>query len=402
MPTQRLDYDDPLCFEFDATVIAHGELGGARSVLLDRSAFYPESGGQMADRGTLGGVRVRDVQVDERGDVHHFLEGNVLLPIGVSVHGSIDAERRRIHMALHTAQHLFSRALFELGGAETTSSRLGESACTVDVDRPAISDALLADAESLVNALIEEDRPVRAWFPDPEELRTLPLRRPPKVEGGRVRVVDAGGFDCSPCGGTHVTHTAQIGVFRVLGSVRYKGGTRISFSAGARARRALLTESGQLRQIARLLTCSAAEVQAALQRLRDALDGTRQELDEVKTALARRIAASAIAGPGEEAIVAVVEEGGVELVRQVAAELTRAGDRLAIVAGPVEGGLHLVVARGPERVGTDARALFSAIAERVGGRGGGRPERAEGCLPAGADWRAAIDDALRGRSERCQ
>jgi alanyl-tRNA synthetase len=395
MPTERLYLHDAMLLDFEATVVAHARFRGAPSLILDRTAFYPESGGQMADRGTLGGVPVRDVQLDGAGEVHHLLAG-ALPPCGSVIRGSIDAARRRTHMALHTGQHLLSRALVEIAGAETTSSRLGESVCTIDVDCDAIPEARIAEAEALVNAIIDEDRPVRTFFPDPDELRALPLRRPPRPEHGRVRVVDAGGFDCSPCGGTHVTRTAQIGLVRVIGTERYKGGTRISFSAGARARRELLAESASLREIARLLGCSTAEAPVALARLRDALEGARQELGRSRASLARRIAAGALAAARGSRVVAPVGEGGIELVRQVAAELTREGDRVAVVFGPVEGGVHLVVARGPANTSVDARAIFAAIAKAAGGRGGGRPERAEGRILDSVDLRAVIDAALGG------
>jgi alanyl-tRNA synthetase len=391
MSSARLYYDDPLLFAFDARVLEHATWKDAPSIVLDRSAFYPESGGQMADRGTLAGVAVIDVQAGEDGRVHHVLEKGAALPaVGGVVHGAIDAARRRTHMALHTAQHLLSRALVEVAAAETTSSRLGETACTVDVDRDAVADAKIAEAESLVNALVDEDRPVRAWFPTAEELPTLALRRAPKAEHASVRVVDAGGFDVSPCGGTHVLRTAQIGLLRVIGTERYKGGTRVTFSAGPRARRELLGESAQLRDLARALGCAPAEAKPAALRTRDALDAAREELGRMRSSLAKSLAERAEARG--DARVAIVE-GGIDLVRQVAAELTREGDRLAIVAGPVEGGTHVVVARGPSGT-ADARTIFAAIAKAAGGRGGGRPERAEGRMPEAADVRAAIAAAL--------
>ncbi|WP_075097708.1 alanine--tRNA ligase-related protein [Sandaracinus amylolyticus] len=164
MSTVRLEQEDALLAEFDATVVEHSRHGERSSLVLDRSAFYPESGGQMADRGLLAGARVLDVQIDDHGRVHHVVEGP-LPAIGASVHGAIDVARRRVHMALHTAQHLLSRALVEVSGAETVSSRLGESVCTIDVDRDGIAEARIAEAESFVHRVIDEDRVVRAWFP---------------------------------------------------------------------------------------------------------------------------------------------------------------------------------------------------------------------------------------------
>lgn len=386
--TLRLEHEDPGRTELDASVVAHGRVGERASIVLDRSVFYPESGGQMADRGTLAGRAVVDVQIDDLGRVHHVLEGAGELPaVGERVHGAIDVARRRVHMALHTGQHVLSRALLDVAGAETLSSRLGESICTIDVDVAGLSEARVAEAESLVHRVVDEDRAVRAWFPSAEELASLALRRPPKAEHDRVRVVDVTGFDVSPCGGTHVSHTSQIGLLRIVSTERYKGGTRISFSAGARARGELLAESTILRELGRALQVPPLESSAGLERLRAQLDDARGELGRLRAFLARTLASAAEISGGVARV--WVPEGGAELVRQVASELTREGDAVALVAGPVEGGVHVVAARAPAS-SADTRALLGAVAKATGGRGGGRPERAEGRMPADADVRAAI------------
>src|SRR5437879_871017 len=133
MATARLYHADPFLLAFDDEIVELASFGGARSVVLGRTAFYPESGGQMGDRGTLAGRAVLDVQVDDAGVVHHLLEGE-LPPVGTRVSGAIERSRRRLHMALHSAQHMLSRALVDLAAAETVSSRLGETECTIDVD----------------------------------------------------------------------------------------------------------------------------------------------------------------------------------------------------------------------------------------------------------------------------
>src|SRR5262249_3425100 len=149
--------------------------------------------------------------------------------------GTIDRARRRVHMALHTGQHTLSRALVDVARADTVSSRLGETACTIDVDQAQVAERDLARAEDLVNSIIDADAPVRAFLPEPGELAALPLRRPPKVETD-IRIVAVGEFDYSPCGGTHCLRTAQVGFVSVTGVERYKGKIRITFAAGRRAR----------------------------------------------------------------------------------------------------------------------------------------------------------------------
>ncbi|MCI0573776.1 MAG: alanine--tRNA ligase-related protein, partial [Myxococcaceae bacterium] len=151
-PTERLYFADPFLHRFSGRVVAHGTWAGAPSVVLDRTVFYAEAGGQMADRGVLGGLAVRDVQVDDAGVVHHVLDvpaGEALPEVGAELTGEVDRARRRVHMALHTGQHMLSRALVDVAQAATVSSRLGETVCTIDVDLETLDERRVAEAEAL-------------------------------------------------------------------------------------------------------------------------------------------------------------------------------------------------------------------------------------------------------------
>jgi alanyl-tRNA synthetase len=383
--TARLYHDDPLLAEFTATVVAHGDDGGRPSVVLDRTAFYPEAGGQMPDGGTLGGVAVVDVQVDDAGRVHHVLDG-VRPPIQARVSGAIDRARRRLHMALHTGQHMLSRGLLDVAGAATRSARLGGTA-TIDVDRNGLSDRQLADAEDRVNAVIDDDLPIRAWFPEPGELAALPLRREPKVESD-VRVIAIGEFDLSPCGGTHCVRTAQVGAVRILGAERYKGGTRITFAAGRRAREVLAAHHDVLAELARGLSCGPTDVPAAIDRLRRDLGDARDQLRAAQRRWADALAAHAIADPEATPVVLAIPGGDTELLRAVATRLTSAG-RDAVLAAPGPDGTPVVIARA-DGSSLDCGALVRDLARACAGRGGGRPDHAEGRFPAGIDWPALV------------
>src|SRR5262245_53586343 len=151
--TPRLYFDDPFLLTFRAQVVAHGTFQGKPAVVLDRTAFYPEAGGQMADHGILAGARVLDVQVDDAGIVHHLVEG-ALPPVDDAIEGEVDRPRRRLHMALHTGQHMLSRALADVAKANTVSARLGETECTIDVDRSTLEDREVSEAEDRVNGII--------------------------------------------------------------------------------------------------------------------------------------------------------------------------------------------------------------------------------------------------------
>ncbi len=396
-PTARLYYNDPLLLDFTATVVAHGAFAGAPSVLLDRSAFYPESGGQMADRGCLGGVAVADVQVDDDGLVHHLLEGAALLDVGASVAGGIDRARRRVHMALHTGQHMLSRALTDIAFAATVSSRLGETTCTIDVDRETLDERLVAQAEALVNAVVDDDAPIRAFFPTPDELAALPLRRAPKVTSN-IRVIAIGDLDVSPCGGTHCTRTAQVGLLRITGIERYKGKARVTFSAGPRARRELWDEAAVLRDLGKAFTCGPRDVPTAVEKLRRELGDAREALGHARSRLADAaatdLAAASAADPDHRAV-AVLDDTGVEILRRIAGRVAATPAAVAFLAGRTDGGLAVMISRGSASR-FDCGAFLKRVAAAAGGRGGGRPEHAEGRLPADADWPALVATALAG------
>jgi alanyl-tRNA synthetase len=391
-PTERLDYADPLLHRFRARVLAHGSWAGAPSILLDRSAFYPESGGQLADRGELAGLALRDVQIDDDGQVHHLLEGDLPLPaIGAEIEGRIDAARRRLHMALHTGQHLLSRALADVAHAGTVSSRLGETTCTIDVDRELLDEPLVAKAEDLVNAIIDDDVVVRAYFPSAEELATLPLRRAPKVTDN-IRVVQIGDFDVTPCGGTHCTRSAQVGQVRVDGLERYKGKARITFSAGRRARADLRAEASVLRALGQTFTCGPRDVPAAVEKLRRELADARETLGRVRMRVAESLAVElrlALDQSPDARLVAVLDDASVELLRALAPRLTARPEATVFLAGRVEGGLAVIVSRGSASR-FDCGAFLKKAAAAAGGRGGGRAEHAEGRLPPTADWPALV------------
>jgi len=387
-PTERLYFDDSRLLEFDASVVGVEGEDGAWRVILDRTAFYPEGGGQLADRGQLDAIAVMDVQADAAGRVHHLVP-SAPPALGSRVHGRVDRERRLLHRALHTGQHVLSRALFDVAGAETVSARLGETSCTIDVNVPDLEESRVARAEALANSIVDDDVVVRAWFPEPAELARIPLRREPKVQD-EVRIVGIGDFDFTPCGGTHCTQSSQIGSIRVTGTERHKGGSRVSFAAGSRARNLLGAESAILRAMARELSCAPSDVPVAFEKLRRELSLSREALGRARTELAERAAEQLAAlAEGGAPVVARLEGASADILRRVAARVTRSPAAVAILAGGTSDGMPVVIARG-ESSDFDCRDFMGRLAARAGGRGGGRPDRAEGRLPPTADFETLV------------
>lgn len=406
MPTKRLYLSDSFLRRFDAVVDGRGTYDGRHAVTLTESAFYPEGGGQLGDHGTLdvGGhkLSVVDVQIDDDGVVHHVLDREAPADVvGRPVHGEIDWTRRRAHMSQHTAQHVLSASLASLCSAATVSSRLGDVDSTIDLAIELSSDAI-AKATAAVNELVLDDRPIHILFPKPDEVAGLGLRRDPKVTAD-IRVIDVEGFDRSPCGGTHCARTGQIGPVVVTGAVRHKGGTRVTFVAGARALDDHLKKDATLSSLARDFSCGLHDVPVAVAKLRRELDARTEALGSVRAELARLVAREALAAlpaddRGPRAVVVVRAEADVPSLRTIAAELARRTGIVALACGlDTSTNDHAVVVERGTVTAFDAGAWLKAAAKAHGGRGGGRAERAEGRLPVGAspvELAASIDAAL--------
>src|SRR5438132_6233848 len=272
--SDRLYYTDPYLREFDATITRVERGAGRALVTLDRTAFYPTTGGQPFDTGTLGGLAVVDVVDDERGSVTHVIElaGGDLSP-GQPVHGTIDWPRRFDHMQQHTGQHVLSAAFHRLFDVRTVSFHLGASVSTIDLARE-LDASEIAAAEHEANRIVWEDRPVAIRFADSDQAARLPLRKEPKREG-RLRLIEVEDFDLSACGGTHVARTGAIGIIAVASWERFKGGQRLEFLCGGRAlgRFRLLRDTAASGM--RLLSAGAEELSGAIERLQ--ADAREQE-----------------------------------------------------------------------------------------------------------------------------
>lgn len=388
--TRRLYYDDSHLRTFSAIVTGVRQADGWNEVSLDATAFYPGGGGQPPDHGRLGGRDVLDAREDD-GAVWHRIDQPV--EVGAKVEGEIAWPRRLDHMQQHTGQHVLSRAFVEVAGADTRSFHLGEQVVTIDVDHAGPDDALLRKVEDRANQIVWEDRPVRAHSVTMEEALRFPLRKPPKVEG-EVRVVEVDGYDWSACGGTHVARTGEIGVIALVGTERYKGGTRVSFLCGGRALRRLRETGDLLRRVCLEFTAGEGDLIRAVSRLKDERDSLDRRIRPlVREALEREAAAllaDAVEGPGVRVVARHFAGRDPEEVGTLAAIVASAGGVALLVSG--EGAsprAHFCAPPGT----ISAAALMGDVSRRHGGRGGGRPESAQGTIPADR-VEAALRDAL--------
>ena len=383
--TTRLYHTDSSLREFSAVVVATEAIDDRVGVRLDRTAFYPTSGGQPNDTGSLNSCRVVDVVDRADGTVWHVVDVARPLTVGESVHGQVDEPRRFDHMQQHTGQHVLSATFAVLCAAKTVGFHLGVTTSTIDLDRP-LSAAQVASGEAAANVVVWDNRIVEARFVTSEEAAGLPLRKP-SGRTGRIRLVEIDRCDLSACGGTHVGRTGAIGMIAISSTERFKGGTRVEFVCGARALRHWRARREQVAGCVRLLSVTPAELVPEVDRL---LMGQRDQRRVVRSLHSRLVildAASLVAtgeAVGATTIVVAPRVGhDTRSLKAVAVEVARRSGHIAVLTShtrPVD----VVVARAND-VDLDAAAVVRGLLDHWDGRGGGRPHVAEGRLNADPD-----------------
>ncbi len=402
----RLDRLASYLTRFEARVLRLEEGPRGKWLLLDRSAFYPTAGGQPHDEGFLGGSRVVDVEA--RGtEVWHLLGEGPLPAVGDSVVGQVDWERRYAHMQRHSAQHMLSQAFVRVGAARgaaedglpgfhTMSVSMRGADCTLDLTGDP-DDMALAEAELAVNAAARQAMPVLTFEVPDSRLDQYRLRRPAKVSG-LVRLVAMGDYDIVACGGTHVGNTAEVLPVKVLGSERVRGGlTRVTFRAGSEA----LADHAAKHAVVRELV---PKLSAPVEELPERVEALMRRVSELEYALvaARRREADALAGDlvaradpvlagGVRLVVhALSDERDVDLFEPLVERLQAEQGCVALLGVRTRDGARLAFLAGPG-AGVDVRPALQAALARIGGRGGGRPDRAQGAGPDADELDAALE-----------
>jgi len=386
--TDRLYYTDPYLRAFDATIDRVEERDGRVLVRLDRTAFYPTSGGQPYDTGLLGGSRVLDVVDEDDGSIVHVVEQTGMWQAGSNAHGEIDWARRFDHMQQHTGQHVLSAAFDRLFGVRTVSFHLGAAASTIDLARE-LSPAEVGAAETEANRVVWEDRLVAIRFASAEEAAAMPLRKE-AARGGTLRLIDIDGFDLSACGGTHVARTGGIGVIVVASWERFKGGHRVTFLCGGRALAGYRGFRDAVTGSVQRLSVLPEELPGAIDRLQADAKEQKRSLGALQIELAR-YRAEELAASAEPVTLAPDAPGGAaETCLLVARAVDADADGLKALATAVAARpRHVVVlvsastpslavvARSTD-VRLSAQRLLSSLLATFGGRGGGKADFAQG------------------------
>jgi alanyl-tRNA synthetase len=372
--TSRIYYTDASCRTFEARVVRVIDHDGQPAAVLDRTAFYPTSGGQPYDAGTLGGVAVIDV-ADVDGEVVHVLSAP--LAEGDVVRGEVDWARRFDHMQQHTGQHVLSAALVHVCQAPTVSFHLGSETSTIDLSAiPSPEDVEQAVDEA--NRIVWENREVTVRFASGDEAQGLPLRKPP-ARAGELRLIEVPEFDLSACGGTHVARTGAIGLIAVTATEKFKGGLRLTFVCGGRALRSLRQLRDAVAGSVRALSVLPHDLPSAVERLQADAKGLRKTIAGLQASLAvheadRLLAVSRDAG-GRRVVTEIYEDWDAAGLKTIVSSLI-ARDPVAVAL--VTGGAATTVVVGcAPALRLDAGAVVRRLTERFGGRGGGRPDMAQ-------------------------
>ena len=363
--TQKLYLDHSYDTVFEANVEStRPAQPGVSAIVLDRTLFYPESGGQLSDRGTLGGVDVIDVQ--ENGDVvEHLVKGEVLT--AAPLRGAVDWPLRFDHMQQHTGQHILSRAFIKTDKLDTVGFHMGDETCTIDLDGPSPDAAAIARAEDLSNQIINENRPIDIKTMPIDQVDMSELRR--KVPEGvtMARIVTVRDFDVIPCCGTHVKSTGELGMIKVLKTEKVRNFHRIHFKVGVRAFADYRDKHAVLQELSQRLTTAPLDVNAKVERL---VEDSRAADKRLKNLVQRLAATEAqrLLSESAGARVIVHREADAALARALATEMQKAPGTIALISAD-DGS---VVCVSSHELGVDLAAPASALAKELGGSGGGK------------------------------
>jgi alanyl-tRNA synthetase len=379
--TEKLYLDDSYTVSFQAKLLSCTRLDAGRvAAVLDRTYFYPESGGQLADCGTIEDAEVIGVWEDESGVVYHGLARELA---SGTVRCQANWDHRFDHMQQHTGQHVLSRAFIEVGDLHTISFHMGDDACTIDLEGGELSDRIVEEAEALANAVVWQDREVTIKTVAAADLKETSLRKklPEGVE--QVRLVEIEDFDVIGCCGTHVVRTGELGLIKVLKHEKAKGAHRVSFKVGRRAFRDFSDKHEIVKQLANRFTTSVDGLDEKIEKLHSEGQCYRKEFQKLSKRLAT-LEAEALLQTAEEHndqryIVKVLSGYNSSYIKALASEL-KSKERTISMIGSDDG---TIICNASEDADIDFTQPVVEQAKSLGGSGGGKGGFATVRLPKG-------------------
>jgi alanyl-tRNA synthetase len=398
--TTRLYYNDSFLYDFDAEV--REVLKNPRpGLVLDRTAFYPTSGGQTFDTGWISSgaspkLRVTEVADAEDGKVIHYLEAPLKdVKPGMRIRGQIDTTRRRDHMQQHSGQHVLSAALVRLYNMPTVSFHMANDYCSIDLDTPTLTKEQVESAQRLANEIILENRPVDIRFVTREEAGKLGLRKLPATERDELRLIDIRDFDLTACGGTHVSRTGQIASVLLRKTEKVRQGWRVEFVAGLRAVATARRDYATLTETAALFSVHIYDLPQQARKSLDEIKSLRKQYEqsqgELVATYASVLLASAHESQGPRIVVRTLADRDLSFAKLLAQKLTRLAPNVVALLATTSPQPSLVFAQSPGQP-FDMGALMKEVVTKIGGRGGGTKDMAQGGIPNAEGIDATLKD----------
>ena len=373
METEKLFYQDAYLRETTAKVLECRQGKHGYEIVLDRTCFYPEGGGQPGDQGTINGIRVTDTH-EKDGLVLHYTEEPIA--VGTEVKAVIDWNRRFDLTQQHSGEHMVSGVVHRIYGYDNVGFHMGADMVTIDFSGE-LTEQQLREVEQEVNERIWLDSPVKCWYPTPEKLKEIPYRSKKELTG-KVRIVEFPGADICACCGTHVAHTGEIGLVKILSVEKFHSGVRVEMLSGRRALQYLTAVQDQNRQISQLLSAKVMETAKAVKNLAAELENKRQQVTAMENA---QFAALAEQYRDKGDVCIKVDGLSADGVRRAAIAVQETcGGRAAIFSGDEESGYKYAVGQ----LQGDLRAWVKELNAALHGRGGGKPGFVQGS--AAAKW----------------
>jgi alanyl-tRNA synthetase len=387
--TTKLFHEDAYKIEFEANVIEKTQQDQKFFLVLDQTCFYPESGGQPSDGGTLNGVRVLHVE-EREGKIFHVLEKDVSEK---KVSGKIDWEKRFDYMQQHAGQHILSQSLFELFKAKTLSFHLGVWSSTLEIDLREISDEESERAEDRANSIVFQDREIKSYTVSEMDIEKVPLRKPSQKKGF-IRVIEISDFDYSACGGTHPGKTGEIGLIKILKWDRIRNNVRCEFVCGRRALLDYSLKNSIMRQMTARFSVSVKEIPAALEKFSEELKDQKRKNKKIRDQLIQYEAQKMVQSAEGNIIKEVFLEGTNDEIKRLAINIINSGEFIVLFGLKLENRGHLVLACS-ESLGVDMRDLIPIVSPLVEGKGGGSPSLVEIFAKNTENIETALEQALK-------
>ncbi len=382
--SKRLYYEESYLQEFKGKILEKVKIDGKPALILDKTCFYPTSGGQPNDLGYIQGVPIIDV-IEDNEKIIHVLKEGIKEGCGDTIIGKIDWERRFDHMQQHLGQHILSGALMKLWSAETVSFHLGEEVCTLDIAKEKFTEEEAKKAEECTNKIILGNRPVKCYFVEgEEELKRLNLRKVPE-KTGKIRIIEVEDFDLSACGGTHCRATGEVGMIKITKWEKRGEKIRLEFICGRRARKDYFWKNELIKNISNKLTIKDTELVEAIDRLLEERKEIWKELKEYKEKLQDceakdLINKSSLRNDGIKIINKVFEESNFQEVRGLVQNIINLDNSVVVLAGiksKREGEGVKILFACSRVLKYDMNGLIREAGKFIEGRGGGAPNFAQ-------------------------